>query len=117
MPRIVVARGHVAATRFPRATLREREALLLDLAASIPGAMFRLMHRAPGTWQFVYLSPGVEALFEVTPAQACGDHTALLGCILQEDRPAHDASVRAAVASSLSDFPLLNSFFILLQNR
>ena len=95
-----VARGHVAATRFPRATLREREALLLDLAASIPGAMFRLMHRAPGTWQFVYLSPGVEALFEVTPAQACGDHTALLGCILQADRPAHDASVRAAVARS-----------------
>ena len=38
--------------------------------------------------------------FEVTPAQACGDHTALLECILREDRPAHDASVRAAGARS-----------------
>lgn len=91
---------YVTALDLAQATFRESEALLLDLAASIPGAMFRLMHRAPGKWQFVYLSPGVEALFEITPTQACSDHTTLLGCILQEDRPAHDDSVRAAIARS-----------------
>jgi len=96
-PRFVVAHDNVTALKAAQQTLRDSEALLLDLTASIPGAMFRLVHRAGDGWRFVYFSPGLEALFELTPEQACGDVHALGACILPEDKRAHDASVRAAV--------------------
>lgn len=98
LPRIVVAHDNVTALKQAQETLRQGEALLLDLAASIPGAVFRLVNRAPGVWRFVYVSPGIETLFEVTPAQACGANSALTACILPEDLPAHDAAIREAVA-------------------
>ncbi|MDO9286898.1 MAG: PAS domain S-box protein [Aquabacterium sp.] len=97
--RVVVAHDNVTALKQAQETLRESEALLLDLAASIPGAMFRLVNSAAGRWRFVYFSPGLEALFELAPAQACGDIHTLTRHILAEDRPAHDQSIREAVAS------------------
>ncbi|OGB06313.1 MAG: hypothetical protein A3E25_00180 [Burkholderiales bacterium RIFCSPHIGHO2_12_FULL_69_20] len=98
-PRIVVAHDNVTALKQAQETLRDSEALLLDLAASIPGAMFRLVHSADRRWRFVYFSPGLESLFELTPAQACGDIHTLARHILPEDRPAHDQSIREAVAA------------------
>jgi diguanylate cyclase (GGDEF)-like protein/PAS domain S-box-containing protein len=81
---------------------RRNEALLRDLAASIPGAMFRLALMPPGQWRFVYMSPGIQALFGVTPEQACADHQALRRCILAEDVAAHDAAIRAAITGGQS---------------
>ena len=95
--RFVAAHDNVTVLKAVQQTLRDSEALLLDLAASIPGAMFRLVHRAGDGWRFVYVSPGIVALFELTPEQVCGDIRALSACILPEDKPAHDASVRAAL--------------------
>ncbi len=76
---------------------RQSAALLLDLAASLPGAMFRLLTPHSGHARYAYISPGVEALFGVTPQQACADSRSLLRCILPADRPAHQASLRAAI--------------------
>ena len=77
--------------------LRESETLLRDMAASIPGAMFRLQQQADGAWRFTYVSPGIEALFGLTPEQVCTDVRAVRQCILREERAAHDAVIRAAV--------------------
>lgn len=77
--------------------LREREALLRDMAASIPGAMFRLQQQADGRWCFTYMSPGIAQLFGLTAEQVCADVRALRQCILREERAAHDAVIRAAV--------------------
>lgn len=98
-PRIVVAHDNVTALKQAQETLRESEALLLDLTDSIPGALFRLLHGAAGDWRFVYFSPGIQSLFELTPEQACGDVRTLTRHILAEDRPAHDQSIREAIAS------------------
>ncbi|MBP6854492.1 MAG: PAS domain S-box protein, partial [Rhodoferax sp.] len=100
--RVVVAHDNVTALKQAQQSAREGEALLLDLAASIPGAMFRLEHhadrQADSGWFFSYFSPGLQDLFELTPQQACSDVRALRRCILQEDLAAHDASVRAVLA-------------------
>ena len=85
-PRVVVAHDNVSAIKQVQQALRDREAALLDLAASIPGAMFRLQHRRDDSWHFVYFSPGIEALFGVTAAQACGDICALLDHIVPADK-------------------------------
>jgi PAS domain S-box-containing protein len=97
-PCTVVAHDNVTALKQAQETLRDGEALLLDLAASIPGAMFRLLQRAGGGWRFVYFSPGIESLFELTPQAACGDIRILGAHILPEDKPTHDQSIRDAVA-------------------
>ncbi|GCL63735.1 sensor domain-containing diguanylate cyclase [Pseudaquabacterium pictum] len=82
---------------LPEDTLGDSAALMLDLAASIPGAMFRLSRWAGGQWRFTYVSPGIEPLFGLTPAQVCADIRALGRVILPEDRPQHDATIRAAL--------------------
>ncbi|MGS0753832.1 sensor domain-containing diguanylate cyclase [Roseateles sp. GG27B] len=76
---------------------RQSAALLLDLAASLPGAMFRLLTPHSGPARYAYISPGIEALFGITPQLACADSRSLLRCILPADRPAHQASLQAAI--------------------
>lgn len=100
-PRIVVAHDNVTPLKQAQDTLRDGEALLLDMAASIPGAMFRLAQSTGRQWRFTYFSPGVLPLFGLTPAQACGDIRALGQVILPEDRPGHDATIRAALKAGL----------------
>ena len=85
-PRVVVAHDNVTAIKQVQQALRDREAALLDLAASIPGAMFRLQHRPDDSWHFAYLSPGIEALFGVSAAQGCADIHTLLERVVPEDR-------------------------------
>jgi diguanylate cyclase (GGDEF)-like protein/PAS domain S-box-containing protein len=98
-PRTVVAHDDISALKQAQDTLRDGQALLLDMAASIPGAMFRLLRQAGGHWCFTYFSPGLLPLFGLTPAEACADIRALGRAILAEDRTAHDATIRAAVAA------------------
>ncbi len=100
-PCTVVAHDDVTALKLAQDTLRDGEALLLDMAASIPGAMFRLLQLPGGRWRFTYFSPGILPLFGLTPAQACADIRRLGENILPEDRAAHDAAVRAAVSAGI----------------
>lgn len=98
-PRTVVAHDNVTALKQAQDTLRDGEALLLDMAASIPGAMFRLARAPGGQWRFTYFSPGIGPLFGLTPAQACADIRALGRVILPDDRPQHDETIRTALAT------------------
>lgn len=97
--RTVVAHDNVTALKQAQDTLCDGEALLLDMAASIPGAMFRMARVKGGDWQFTYCSPGIGPLFGLTPAQACADIRALGRAILPEDRSQHDETIRHALAA------------------
>jgi diguanylate cyclase (GGDEF)-like protein/PAS domain S-box-containing protein len=97
--RFVVAHDNVTALKLVQEALQAHEAELLDLAASVPGALFRLLVQPTGVLQFVYFSPGVKSLFGLSPEQACGDGRALLRCIPQPARAACEASLRQAVAA------------------
>jgi diguanylate cyclase (GGDEF)-like protein/PAS domain S-box-containing protein len=97
--RVLVAHDDISGLRRVQAALERHQAHMDDLAASMPGALFRFVTASQQAWRFVYMSPGVQGLFELTPAQACADGQRLWQCIVPEDRPAHDASIRAAVAA------------------
>lgn len=97
--RIVVAHDNVTTLKQVQNTLRESEALLRDLAASLPGALFRLVQRPSGGWRFSYFSLGLEALFGLSPEVGCADIHALGALILPEDKPSHDQSIQQAVAA------------------
>ena len=69
--------------RLGTATTRtQTKLLLLDLTASIPGAVFRLALAADGSTHLIHASPGVQALFGVQMQDALHDAAAHHGAEL-----------------------------------
>jgi signal transduction histidine kinase/ActR/RegA family two-component response regulator/HPt (histidine-containing phosphotransfer) domain-containing protein len=66
---------------------RRAEANLLDMANSLPGAIYRLRTRPDGTHHFEFLSLGVEPLRGVNLAAATHDFSLVWDTILDEDKP------------------------------
>lgn len=64
-------------------------AFLADLAASIPGAMYRIVAGAYGQWRFTYLSPGIQELYGISVQEVLSDHMALAAFMWEQDRPAY----------------------------
>jgi diguanylate cyclase (GGDEF)-like protein/PAS domain S-box-containing protein len=98
-PRFVVAHHDVTEFKRTQETLRRSEGLLLDLAATIPGVMFRMVKDRGGTPGYSYMSPGVQTLFGVSAEEACADRGALLARVLPPDRAALEARVEEATSS------------------
>jgi len=61
-------------------------AFLADLAASIPGALYRVVAGAYGQWRFTYLSPGIHALYGITVEEVLANPMALAVCMWEQDR-------------------------------
>ncbi|MFY7864207.1 diguanylate cyclase [Roseateles sp.] len=95
--RVVVAHDSVTELKQAQEVLRRQEAELRDLAASLPGALFRLQRGRDGRLRFVYCSPGIEALFGLRPEQACGDGRRLLRCVPPKARADCLAFLRQAL--------------------
>ena len=101
--RVVVAHDNVTDLKQAQEVLRRHEAELLDLAASLPGALFRFQagkidpNAKASRPRFVYVSPGIEELFGLKPEQVLGDGRALWRCVLEAERAACKASLRRAL--------------------
>jgi diguanylate cyclase (GGDEF)-like protein/PAS domain S-box-containing protein len=94
--RVVVAHKDITSPGLVREQLREREALLVDLTASIPGAVFRLLGSSRNEQTFLFVSQGIEALCGLSPAVLCRDARALWNLIDPRDRDAHACALRTA---------------------
>ena len=71
-------------------------AFLTDLAATIPGALYRIVAGGYGQWRFTYLSPGIHALYGITVEEVLADRMALASCMWEQDRaPYQQASLEA----------------------
>jgi two-component system, NarL family, sensor histidine kinase EvgS len=75
---------------------RLAEARLLDLADSLPGAIYRLRTRRDGTRRFEFLSSGVEALRAVERKAAMRDFDSMWRTIAEPDRA--EVAARMALA-------------------
>ena len=95
-PRFVIAHDDVTALKQAQASVRQSEALLRDLALHVPAVLYRLEVAPGGQSRFIYISPGVEPMTGLLPAQVLADRGAMLGRIEPEDLPGHLASIRAA---------------------
>jgi diguanylate cyclase (GGDEF)-like protein/PAS domain S-box-containing protein len=71
-----------------------------DLAATIPGALFRLITARNGRWRVLYFSPGVENLLGLTLDQACHDRRRLNNAVVTQDQQGHKDSIKAAIAQN-----------------
>ena len=70
---------------------------LESLTSAVPGAVYQFRVTPDGEWKFIYVSKGIEDLFEVCPLEAVQDHNALTQRIHPEDRVSHRESVERAV--------------------
>jgi len=75
---------------------RRAEKRLLDLADSLPGALYRLRTHRDGRRTFEFLSSGVERLRAVRRDAAMRDFSAMWETIVEEDRAAVAASMAHA---------------------
>ncbi|QLE55832.1 EAL domain-containing protein [Nostoc sp. TCL26-01] len=73
--------------------LRESEARFQNMAANVPGAIFRYQLRTDGSDSVVYMSPGCYRLWEVAAEDVIADATLLWQMIHPEDYPGMRASV------------------------
>ncbi|MFZ4537146.1 ATP-binding protein [Propionivibrio sp.] len=77
--------------------LQASEARFNILLQDIPGVVYQFQVMPKGEWVFLYVSPWVMSLYEVSPEEACADHDAMIQCIIPEDR----ASYRESIGHSL----------------
>ncbi len=97
--RVTGTHADVTARKKMEIALYNSQLNLVALTNAVPGVVYQFEVRANGKWQYLSVSKGIETLFEVTVAQALHDHTAVTGCILPEDRAAHQQSIEDSGAS------------------
>ncbi|TVQ55824.1 MAG: PAS domain S-box protein [Spirulina sp. DLM2.Bin59] len=74
--------------------LRESEARFQNMAANVPGAIFRYVLYPDGSDAVIYMSSGCQELWEVDPAVVINDASVLWQMVHPEDRQAMERSVQ-----------------------
>ncbi len=74
--------------------VKKSQEQLESMTAAVPGVVYQFLQTTNGEWKFLFLSKGVEDLYEVTAEKAYQDHNVLTNCILPEDRESHLRSVK-----------------------
>ena len=59
--------------------------------------LYQFLVKPDRSWNFIYLSPGIEVVCEVTPEAGCANSQELLRLIVAEDRALHRASIERAM--------------------
>ncbi|SFP72865.1 PAS domain S-box-containing protein/diguanylate cyclase (GGDEF) domain-containing protein [Geopseudomonas sagittaria] len=79
--------------------LQQSVDLLTNLTNEVPGLVFQYQRLPTGESLFSYASAGIQAIYEVTPAQVAGSDAAINALIHPDDLPAYQASLDASAAS------------------
>jgi PAS domain S-box-containing protein len=79
---------------------QEQDELLRAIGDRLPRSFFfRVVHDLDGRTWFAYVSPGVEELFGVAPAELLSDFDAFSRLIVPQDKPAYEAAIALAMAT------------------
>jgi diguanylate cyclase (GGDEF)-like protein/PAS domain S-box-containing protein len=90
--------GTLARARATAQSLRDSEDQLRQIAATVPGMVFRLRVAPGGRISYLYASPGSLPLFGVPAAELLADGTRLWPLVADDDRP----RLLRAIARSLA---------------
>jgi signal transduction histidine kinase len=79
---------------------QEQDELLRAIGDRLPRSFFfRVVHDLDGRTWFAYVSPGVEELFGVSPADLRAEFEAFSRLIVPQDKPAYESAVAVALAT------------------
>jgi len=90
----------ISEQKATEAALRRSETRFQQLAANLPGIIYTIVHAPDGSTWLEYISPAVEEILEVPPAQALADFSS----ISRLWHPADLESYNAALRHSLDAF-------------
>jgi len=99
--RVTGTHTDITARKKMETALFNEQFKLEALTHAVPGAVYQLEVRPNGKLKFLFVSKGIESLYEVTAQQALHDPNAMTACILPEDREAYVSSI-ADSATGLS---------------
>jgi len=94
--------------------LRQSDQLLADLAAQVPGVVYQYRLHPDGRSCFPYASPGMEAIYEISPEAVREDATPVFGRLHPED---HDRVAQAIQASARTLEPFHCEFRVVLPRQ
>ena len=66
---------------------RQAEEKLREITDDLPGAVYQLIRRPDGHRRFMFISAGVERIFNVSKDRALDDYASIMAAVLEEDRP------------------------------
>ena len=87
-------------------TITMRQQLEL-MTVVVPGVVYQFLLTSAGEWRFIYVSKGIQDLYEVTPEEACQDPNVLTMCIVIGDQDSH----RESLERSALDFTVWDHKF------
>lgn len=90
---VVITHTDITARKQAENTTFMAKQQLESMTAAVPGVVYQLVRTAAGEWQFLYLSKGIEDLYEVAAEQAFVDFNLLTRCMLKEDQASHQEAV------------------------
>lgn len=96
--RAIIVHEDVTGVWQAQERLRQRGALLQDLAESLPGAVFRFVAGAAGEPRFHYMGHGARELFELGPDLLCARPDLLAMAVEEGERRVFASSLGRAVA-------------------
>ena len=84
----------LARQRQVSATLQAKEEMLSQVTASVPGMVFSLRYDDQGRPHYLFVSPGSQALFGISPEALLADGTLMRRCVVDEDHATMLAAVQ-----------------------
>ena len=75
---------------------------LRSLTNSVPGAVFEFLVQPTSRWKFIFVSKGIESLFEVPASVVVARHRALIDCIFAQDLSDFKRSIVVATVTRCS---------------
>jgi signal transduction histidine kinase/DNA-binding response OmpR family regulator len=84
----------------PKELLKEQTELLEDVVGQIPGITYVLKRHPDGSYAMPFVSPGIEALLELSAREVMADASPMWGRIVLEDRERIVSTVAACFANS-----------------
>ncbi len=99
----VIAHTDITEQTLANEAVLHSESLLKSVTAAVPGVVFQFSRTSDGEWKFLYLSKGLEDLYEVTAEEARRDHRVMAECVMSEDRESLQEAVKRSV-KGLSDW-------------
>jgi PAS domain S-box-containing protein len=83
--RMIGAAQDITREKYDQEALRKKEQLLREVALNIPGALYQFRMHKDGTFDFPYMSQGVQEIFGLTPEKAINDAEAIFERVHEED--------------------------------
>ncbi len=98
----VIAHTNITDQVLANDALRQSEELLKSMTAAVPGVVYQFSVAPDENWKFLFLSKGIENLYEVTAEEVYRDHRVMTERIVPEDRVSHCESIEHSAANMSS---------------